>query len=135
MSRRHVRVVGAMVEQAGGTYLITQRPETASLPLLWEFPGGRVEEGESDEAALVRELRELLGIEVIVGELAVQTHHAYPAYDVDFLVFRCTLPACGVEIRHLRARDHRWVRLEEMASYEFPKADAHTLATLLGLES
>jgi 8-oxo-dGTP diphosphatase len=135
MSRRHVRVVGAMVEQPGGRYLITQRPETASLPLLWEFPGGRVEAGETDEAALARELRELLGLDVHVGALAVHTHHAYPDYDVDFRVFHCTLSAGGHAIRHLRVRDHRWVRLEEMSAFEFPRADAKTLATLLGLES
>ena len=134
MNRRNVRVVGAMVEQPGGKYLITQRPESASLPLLWEFPGGRVEVGETDEAALARELQELVGITVRVGELAVQTHHTYPSYDVDFRVFRCTLAAGSGEIRHLRVKDHRWVRLEEMSSYEFPGADARTLATLLGLE-
>lgn len=134
MSRRHVRVVGAMVEQPGGRYLITQRPESASLPLLWEFPGGRVEPGETDEAALARELFEDLGIEVSVGSLAVHTHHAYPDYDVDFRVFHCTLSDEGAEIRHLRVKDHRWVRLEEMSAYEFPRADARTLAQLLGLE-
>ena len=51
--RRKIRVVGAMIEQ-DGRYLITQRPSTASLPLLWEFPGGRVEEAETDEQALAR---------------------------------------------------------------------------------
>jgi 8-oxo-dGTP diphosphatase len=53
--RRKIRVVGAMIEK-DGRYLITQRSPTASLPLLWEFPGGRVEPGETDEAALAREL-------------------------------------------------------------------------------
>jgi 8-oxo-dGTP diphosphatase len=58
--RRKIRVVGAMIEREG-TYLITQRPPRASLPLLWEFPGGRVESGETDEEALARELRERWG--------------------------------------------------------------------------
>ena len=56
MSRRYIRVVGAMLEREEGRYLITQRRASASLPLLWEFPGGRVEEGESDQEALAREL-------------------------------------------------------------------------------
>ena len=56
--RRRIRVVGAMIEK-DGRYLITQRSPTASLPLLWEFPGGRVEEGETDEAALARVANEL----------------------------------------------------------------------------
>ena len=54
MTRRQIRVVGAMLEREPGRYLITQRSKTASLPLLWEFPGGRVQEGESDEVALVQ---------------------------------------------------------------------------------
>jgi ADP-ribose pyrophosphatase YjhB (NUDIX family) len=59
MSKPHIRVVVARIER-GGRYLITQRMPHAVLPLLWEFPGGRVEEGEQDEDALVRELRENL---------------------------------------------------------------------------
>ena len=64
--RRKIRVVGAMIEK-DGRYLITQRSPTASLPLLWEFPGGRVEAGETDEAALARELEEEMDISVRVG--------------------------------------------------------------------
>ena len=60
-----IRVVAALVER-DGRYLITQRRENAVLPLLWDFPGGRVEEGESDEAALAREVGERLGANVEV---------------------------------------------------------------------
>src|SRR3954466_14440524 len=89
LSRRQIRVVGAMLERSldGGEYLITQRPPKASLPLLWEFPGGRVQEGETDEEALARELREEMGIEVQVDEKAMQVQHQYPYYDIDFTVF------------------------------------------------
>src|SRR5512137_1178428 len=79
--RRKIRVVGAMIEK-DGRYLITQRPPTASLPLLWEFPGGRVEPGETDEAALARELEEELDICVRVGERVVHGEHAYASYDI-----------------------------------------------------
>src|SRR5688572_31377592 len=105
MSRRHIRVVGAMLEQEGGRYLITQRPPKASLPLLWEFPGGRVQEGETDEEALARELREEMGIEVEVREKAMQLHHEYTHYDIDFTVFRCRLKSAESEIRHIRVHD------------------------------
>lgn len=123
-----------MLEKPGGRYLITQRPPTSSLPLLWEFPGGRVEPGESDEEALGRELREEMGIEVHIAEEAMHTHHEYPDYEIDFRVFRCTLRSPESQIRHLRVHDHRWVTLEEMSRYKFPAADARTLAKLLGLE-
>ena len=134
MSRRHVRVVGAMLERDGGRYLITQRPPKASLPLLWEFPGGRVEEGESDAEALARELREEMGIQVQVLEQVIHTHHEYERYDIDFRVFRCRLADPYQEIQHLRVNDHRWVTLQEMSRYEFPAADARSLEKLLGLD-
>ncbi|HET9451788.1 MAG TPA: (deoxy)nucleoside triphosphate pyrophosphohydrolase [Aggregicoccus sp.] len=134
MIRRHVRVVGAMLEREGGRYLITQRPAKASLPLLWEFPGGRVEEGESDAEALARELREEMGIRVHVLEQVIHTHHEYERYDIDFRVFRCRLADPSQEVQHLRVNDHRWVTLQEMSGYEFPAADARTLEKLLGLD-
>src|SRR5512138_4006225 len=94
-----IRVVGAMIEQ-DGRYLITQRPPAATFPLLWEFPGGRVEAGETDQAALARELREEMGIEVAVGDRSIHVEHAYEGYDIDFCVYRCRLVAGP--IRNLR---------------------------------
>jgi 8-oxo-dGTP diphosphatase len=135
MARRHIRVVGAMLQNADGRYLITQRPPKATLPLLWEFPGGRVEEGESDEQALAREIREEMGVAVEVMDQALHTHHEYPTYDIDFRVYRCRLSSPESAIQHLRVHDHRWVTLDEMSQYQFPDADAKTLAKLLGLES
>ena len=128
--RRKIRVVGAMIEQQG-CYLITQRPPTASLPLLWEFPGGRVEPGETDEAALARELSEEMGIGVTVGERVIHVEHAYEAYDIDFCVYRCQLRQGP--IRNIRVHDHRWVRPNELDQYEFPAADEKTVGKLLGL--
>jgi 8-oxo-dGTP diphosphatase len=135
MGRRHIRVVGAMLQNDDGRYLITQRPPKASLPLLWEFPGGRVEEGETDAQALAREIREEMGVDVTVLEEAMHTHHEYPKYDIDFRVFRCRLADAKASIQHLRVHDHRWVTLEEMSQYQFPDADAKTLAKLLDLEA
>jgi 8-oxo-dGTP diphosphatase len=133
MSHRYIRVVGAMLEE-GGRYLITQRPPTSTLPLLWEFPGGRVEEGESDRDALARELREEMGIDVTVGEEVMHLEHKYPHYDIDFRVFRCKLASPESAIKHLRVHDHRWVTLSEMSNYRFPDADARTLERLLDLD-
>jgi len=129
-----IRVVAAMLEQ-DGKYLITQRRPGASLPLLWEFPGGRVEEGESDAAALARELFEEMGIEVEVGERAVLVHHVYSAYEIDFAVYRCALKDGGKSdvAQKGRVHDHRWVKPSELDQYQFPPADEKTLAQLLEL--
>ena len=85
-----IRVVAALVER-DGRYLITQRRETAVLPLLWDFPGGRVEDGESDEAALAREVRERLGATVEVGQLISFVNHPYEKYAVDLYLYECRL--------------------------------------------
>jgi 8-oxo-dGTP diphosphatase len=134
MDRRQIRVVGAMLEKEAGRYLITQRRPTASLPLLWEFPGGRVQEGESDAEALARELKEEMGVEVRVGEQVMHLRHDYPDYEIDFRVFRCSLASGESEIQHLKVYDHRWVTLAEMSKYQFPAADARTLEKLLDLD-
>lgn len=122
-----------MIEQEG-RYLITQRLPDKTLPLLWEFPGGRVQDGERDEEALARELVEEMGIEVQVDEEVMHTQHAYPNYDIDFRVFRCRLGSPESAIRHVRVHDHRWVTLSEMSQYKFPDADARTLEKLLDLD-
>jgi 8-oxo-dGTP diphosphatase len=128
---RKITVVGAMIER-GGKYLITQRKPTASLPLLWEFPGGRVELGETDAQALARELKEEMDIVVEVGEQAMHVQHSYPDYDIDFRVYRCRL--VGGEIRHLRVYDHRWVEPGDLDEYEFPPADQKTFEQLLEIQ-
>lgn len=128
--RPKIRVVGAMIEEEG-RYLITQRPPRATLPLLWEFPGGKVEPGESDQQALARELREEMAIAVAVGERVIHVEHSYEVYDIDFCVYRCRLS--GGTIQHLRIHDHRWVRPDELDDYEFPAADEKTIAKLLDL--
>ena len=134
MSRRQIRVVGAMLEKEPGRYLITQRSPNAALPLLWEFPGGRVDAEKSDVAALQRELKERLGLDVRVDGEAACTHHVYPTYQVDFRVLRCHLVDPDQPVSHAKVNDHRWVSLEEMGGFEFPPADAKTLARLLELE-
>jgi 8-oxo-dGTP diphosphatase len=81
----HIRVVAAAIEN-GGRFLITQRRADGLLGGLWEFPSGKVEEGESDEAALRRELRERLGVLVEVGETLARRTHCYENYAVDLVV-------------------------------------------------
>ena len=128
--RRKIRVVGAMIER-DGRYLITQRPATATLPLLWEFPGGRVEPGETDQLALAREVLELVGLVVEADDRVIHVEHAYEAYDIDFCVYRCLLRS-GTP-RHDRINDHRWVLPRELDGYQFPPADEKSIALLLGL--
>jgi 8-oxo-dGTP diphosphatase len=128
MSERIVRVVAAVIE-AGGRYLITQRRVTAVLPNLWEFPGGKVEPGEADEAALQREIRERLDAEVKVGQLISFVRHPYERYTVDLHLYQCELLS-GVRI--CQVQDYRWIRSDQFDDYEFTPADEASMSKLLG---
>src|SRR5512140_2536242 len=99
---RTIRVVAAVLEQ-DGKYLITQRRATAVLPLLWEFPGGRVEEGETDAAALEREVQHRLGVSVKVGSLISYVSHPYERYTVDLHLYDCSILSGEPEERNVRA--------------------------------
>jgi 8-oxo-dGTP diphosphatase len=127
MSVPHIRVVAAEIEREGA-YLITQRRPNAELPLLWEFPGGRVREGESDGDALRRTLRDRLDVDVQIGHRVLHVTHTYEGYTLDMVVYRCSLLA---EPRAGRVHDLRWVRPEDFGKYRFPGADQQTVDALL----
>jgi 8-oxo-dGTP diphosphatase len=116
-----------------GRYLITQRRPTAVLPLLWEFPGGRVEAGESDEEALRRELRERLAAEIAVGQLISYVSHRYEHYTVELYLYECTLLSDSVRARAVA--DARWVASADFDSYEFTPADEASMSKLLGVDA
>jgi 8-oxo-dGTP diphosphatase len=125
-----IRLVAAVIER-DGRYLITQRRPSAVLAGLWEFPGGRVEEGETDEQALRRELHERLGTEVEVkGQMAHRVHH-YHGYSVDLNLYQAAI-APGQEPQALRVAEVRWVPSNEFEKYPFPAADQATTDILLG---
>ena len=127
MDKPHIRVVAAEISREG-RYLITQRRPEATLPLLWEFPGGRVETGESDTEALRRELQGRLGISAEIGEQVLLVSHEYESYTIELAVFQATTHD---EVVAGRVHDHQWVLPEEFDQYEFPGADAHTVELLL----
>jgi 8-oxo-dGTP diphosphatase len=124
-----IRVVAAVISR-DGRYLITQRRPKATLPLLWEFPGGKVEPGETDEKALAREVHERLGVDVQVGREVRRVVHPYDTYVVELHVYECVL--LSDRLQPLRVHDFRWVLPSELDQYQFPGADQHTVDQLLG---
>ena len=128
--QRTIRVVAAVVEQ-DGKYLITQRRANAVLPMLWEFPGGRVESGETDQSALQRELYHRLGAEIEVGKLISFVSHPYEHYVVDLFLYECTLKTETLETRAVNA--FTWAGSGEFDRYPFTPADEATMNKLLGM--
>jgi len=127
---RTIRVVAAVLER-DGQYLITQRRANAVLPLMWEFPGGRVEAGETDQAALQRELLHRLGAEIEVGKLISFVSHPYEHYVVDLFLYECTLRSGTLEPRAVNA--FTWAASGEFDRYPFTPADEASMNKLLGV--
>ncbi len=124
-------VVAAAVIIKDGRVLLTRRAEGQHLAGLWEFPGGKLEAGESPEEALVRECREECGIEVEVGQILDVTHHRYPEKDVLLLFYRCALHSG--EVRHLQVADHAWVAPVDLDRYPLPPADERIVGRIRAL--
>ena len=127
---RTIRVVAAVIER-DGRYLITQRRPAAVLPLLWEFPGGKVESTETDAAALKREVRHRLAVEIDAGQLISFVSHPYERYVVDLYLYECRIT--GGDLSPLAVHAYKWVTSAEFDRYPFTPADEASMNKLLGV--
>lgn len=113
-------VTAAIIEERG-RYLITQRRPDCRHAGLWEFPGGKLEEGESPEQALQRELKEELDLTIAVDDVVTTIYHPYDWGAVLLLAYRCRI--ISGQLRHIEVADHRWTLPREMFDYPFLPAD------------
>ena len=120
-------VVAALIWQ-GEKFMICQRPAHKARGLLWEFVGGKVEEGETMEQALVRECQEELAVTLDVGEVFMDVTHSYPDLCVHLTLFHATI-AQGVP-QMLEHVDLRWITPGEIPEYDFCPADVEILDKL-----
>ncbi len=127
MAMSAVEVAAALIVH-DGRYLITQRLGGSHLEGLWEFPGGKRQEGESLEACLRRELREELDVEVSVGEKVYEVSWDYPEQRLILHFFRCEI--VQGTIRPTEGQAFRWVSARELIRYNFPPADAELVQAL-----
>jgi 8-oxo-dGTP diphosphatase len=130
---RTVLVAAVALVDADGRVLLAQRPAGKSMAGLWEFPGGKVEAGETPEAALLRELKEELGIDVSVACLAPYTFASYAYADFHLLM---PLYVCRRWQGIVMAREGqalKWVRPAKMDGYPMPPADVPLVAMLRDL--
>ena len=126
-----VDVVAAIIRR-NGKILITRRLDHVHLGGLWEFPGGKVEAEESLEGALLREIREELGMEVAVGTEIFTIEHDYPTKSVRLHFFDCSV--IQGEPQPLDVSELRWVTPPQLAEFEFPPADAELIQKLIAAE-
>ena len=123
---KRIEVVAAILHN-GGEYFATQRGY-GEFEGMWEFPGGKIEPGESREAALKREIQEELGIDISIGELLCTTEYDYPSFH---LTMHCYL--CSIETGEIELREHKsaqWLSGKALDTLEWLPADKEVIEKL-----
>ncbi|MGH6866440.1 MAG: 8-oxo-dGTP diphosphatase MutT [Methyloceanibacter sp.] len=133
-TKRPIVIVAACVLlDAEGRVLLSKRPAGKPLAGLWEFPGGKIEQGELPEAALIRELKEELGVDIARDSLTPLTFasHAYPEFHLLMPVYLCR--SWQGSVAAIEGQALAWVRPEALSAYDMPPADEPLKMTLPGL--
>jgi A/G-specific adenine glycosylase len=125
----HYDVTAGIIWNDAGQVLIAQRPLDGLLGGLWEFPGGKLERGETLQECLAREIYEELLINIDVGELFVVVKHAFTHFKITLHAFTCHYSGTE-EPQAVGARDWAWILPEELDNYGFGKADREVIAAL-----
>jgi 8-oxo-dGTP diphosphatase len=117
---KHIHVACAIIE-LGEKVLCTQRSEVMSMPLKWEFPGGKIDAGESPRECLKRELLEELGVEASVGQALATTTHHYPSFTVTLYPFICKIVSGEITLHEHSAMV--WLPVEDLHTLDWAEAD------------
>ena len=125
MNTRHIHVACAIIER-NGHVLAAQRSASMSLPLKWEFPGGKIDPGETPEQCLKRELREELDVTISVGSALAPVTHRYPTFTVTLYPFICAMEQGEIILREHAAIT--WLPPGELLSLDWAEADGPILA-------
>ncbi len=123
----HFDVTAAVIRK-NGRLLIAQRPLGGRLGGLWEFPGGKVEPGETLKQCLRREIKEELGVRIKVGQQITSIDHAYTHFKITLHAFECEL--VSGQLQALQVQDFKWVRMSELKKYAFAKTDLKIIEAL-----
>ena len=124
--------VSAALIWSGEKFMVCQRPAHKARGLLWEFVGGKMEPGETKEAALIRECREELAVTVSVGGVFLEVTHTYPDLTIHLTLFHASISEGAPQ--KLEHNDIRWITVDEIPQYEFCPADQVILAKLRSRE-
>ena len=122
-------VVAALIWQ-NNKFMICQRPASKARGLLWEFVGGKVEQGETKEQALIRECQEELAITIAVGKVLMEVVHEYPDITVCLTLFNASIEDGQPKL--LEHNDIRWISPDEISQYDFCPADTEIINRIQG---
>ena len=127
-SRTHKRIGVAVIGDHQGQILIDRRFPTGVMAGLWEFPGGKIEANETVSACIFREIKEELGVDLIVGKHLITIDHDYQTFTVTLIVHHCQI--IKGEPQPLECAEIRWVNLTQITDYTFPEANYQIIAAL-----
>lgn len=123
MQKPLVKVVAALIFNNEGRLLITQRNANTHLGGLWEFPGGRLETGETHQQALAREIKEEVDLNIEVLSFFWQEKEEYESRIIDISFYKCRMDPPRQRVSPKDVADYRWIQLKKIDEYTFPKAD------------
>jgi 8-oxo-dGTP diphosphatase len=121
-------IVTAAIIEHQGKILITQRKPNKNQALKWEFPGGKIEEGETPKECLAREIKEELDIDIKVNDIFEVVHHKYEKITILLLAYKCSYNS-GI-LKTVDCNNFMWVTLDEMKKYDFAEADIEIVEKL-----
>ncbi len=124
----HKQIGVAVIWNDTAQILIDKRKLTGSMGGLWEFPGGKIEAGETVAECIVREIREELGIEIAVGEHLISIDHTYPDFLLTLIVHNCH-HLSGIP-QPIECDEVKWVNVSELDNYQFPVANSVIIETI-----
>ena len=123
-----VVVAAGVVRDERGRILLTRRMQGTHLEGYWEFPGGKLEDGESPEACVVRECKEECAIDVEVGDVLDVAWHRYESKDVLLLFYDCALRSGDVQ--DVGVAEHVWITPSQLDAFQLPPPDARLVSKL-----
>jgi mutator protein MutT len=124
----HKQIGVAVIWNQTGQILIDRRKVGGTMGGLWEFPGGKIEPGETVEACISREIQEELAIEITVGEQLISIEHTYPTFHLTLTVHHCQ-HISGIP-QPIESEEIRWVNIGDLNNYQFPAANIAILQAL-----
>ena len=128
----HKKIGVAVIVNDKQEILIDKRLPTGVMANMWEFPGGKIEAGESPEDCIIREIKEEIGVTIECDRHLIDITHPYPEFIVTLSVYICQI--VSGKPQPLECAEIRWVSVPQLNEFEFPTANKHIISSIQALE-